>query len=171
MPLGFIVALASLAFVMQTLGNSSSSVPTASGSELLKQFEIVEITPPAAIPTDKDDNEINLASLFIKPTLVTFWRVNCGECDTGLPLLDNFGKSQSSVALILIAVKDDPKNAQEKLQSLNVALPTYYDRDGTAFQNWEATMPASYFVINGKLKYFFPGRVSNEHLQALLTVR
>lgn len=169
-PLVFIIALAALAFVMQTLGNTTS-LPDKSltGPELLKQFEIVEIVPPVTSVSDKVGNKIDLPTLFAKPTLLTFWSVNCGECDTGLPVLDNFSKSQSQVAVILIDTKDEPKDAEEKLKALGVTIATFYDADGSAFQNWEATMPASYFIINGKIKYYFPGRISQEHLDALLT--
>ncbi|MEK7202550.1 MAG: TlpA disulfide reductase family protein [Patescibacteria group bacterium] len=170
-PIGFLIGLVALAFVMQTLGNSSPTNKPLVGPELLKQFEIVEIAPPAATVTDEDSKKVDLSTLFFKPTLVTFWSVNCGECDTGLPVLDNFAKSQSQVAVILIDTKDEPKDAEEKLTSLNVTTGTYYDTDGSTFQSWEATMPASYFVINGKIKYYFPGRVSQEHLDALLTVQ
>ena len=170
-PLVFIIALAALTFVMQNLGNSSSTNKPLTGSELLKQYEIVEIAPPAANLTDKDEKKVDLLPRLTKPTLITFWSVNCGECETGLPLLDYFAKSQTQVSEVLIAVKDEPKDAEEKLRSLNVALGTFYDLDGSAVQSWEATtMPASFFVINGKIKYFFPGRVSQEHLDALLTV-
>lgn len=171
-PLGFLIGLVALAFVMQTLGNTTSvSNKSLTGPELLKQFEIVEIVPPAASVSDKDRKKIELSTLFTKPTLLTFWSVNCGECDTGLPVLDNFSKSQSQVAVILIDTKDEPKDAEEKLKALGVTIATFYDADGSVFQNWEATMPASYFVINGKIKYYFPGRVSQEHLDALLTVQ
>ena len=168
-PLVFIVALAALAFVMQTLGNPSSNKPLT-GPEPLKQYEIVEIDLPVAELTDKDGKKIDLPSVFAKPTLLTFWSVNCGECETGLPVLDNFAKNQDRVAVVLISVKDEPKDAQETLKSLKVTLKTSYDIDGTTFQFWEATMPASYFVINGKIKSFFPGRVSQEHLDALRQV-
>lgn len=170
-PLVFIIALVALAFVMQTLGSSPSDNKTLTDPELLKQFEIVEIVPPPASLTDKDNKKLDLPTLFTKPTLITFWSVNCGECDNGLPVLDNFAKSQNQVVVILIDTKDAPEDAEAKLVSLNVTTGTYYDTDGSAFQNWEATMPASYFVINGKIKYYFPGRVSQEHLDALLTVQ
>lgn len=170
-PLVFIIALAALAFVMQTLGSSPSNKPLT-GPELLKQYEIVEIAPPKANLTDKDKKEVDILPLLNKPTLITFWSANCGECEIGLPLLDNFAKTHSQVTVLLIDVKDEPKDAQEKLQSLNVALGTYYDLDGSASQEWETTtMPASYFVVDGKLKYAFPGRVSQEHLDALFAVQ
>ncbi|MEK7171261.1 MAG: TlpA disulfide reductase family protein [Patescibacteria group bacterium] len=170
-PLGFLIGLVALAYVMQTLGNSSPTNKPLAGPELLKQFEIVEIVPPTAIVNDKDGKKIDLTTLFAKPTLLTFWSVNCGECDTGLPVLDNFANNQSQIAVIMIDTKDEPKDADAKLKLLDVTLGTYFDLDGSAFQNWEATMPASYFVINGKIKYYFPGRVSQEHLDALLTVQ
>lgn len=171
-PLVFIIGLAALAFIMQTLGNTTSvSNKSLTGPELLKQFEIVEIVPPAAIVSDKDSKKFDLSTLFTKPTLITFWSVNCGECDNGLPVLDNFAKSQSQIAVILIDTKDAPEDAEAKLTSLKVTTDTYYDTDGSTFQNWEATMPASYFVINGKIKYYFPGRVSQDHLDALLAVQ
>lgn len=170
-PLVFIIALIALAFVMQTLGSTPSDNKTLTGPELLKQFEIVEITPPAAAITDKDNKKLDLPALFAQPTLVTFWSVNCGECDYGLPVLDNFAKSQTQTAVILIDTKDAPEDAEAKLASLKVTAVTYYDTDGSTFQNWEATMPASYFIVNGKIKYYFPGRVSQEHLDALLTVQ
>lgn len=169
-PIGFIVALSALAFVMQTLGNSSPANKPLTGPELLKQFEIVEIDPPIANLTDKDGKKVDLRPLLSKPVLITFWSVNCGECDTGLPILESFTKSQAQVAVILIDTKDESGDVEEKLKLLNVTLETFYDPDGATFQNWEATMPASYFIRNGKIKYFFPGRISAEHLDALLTV-
>ncbi|MEK9167312.1 MAG: redoxin domain-containing protein [Patescibacteria group bacterium] len=169
-PLVFIIALAALAFVMQTLGDSSSNKPLTS-SELLKQYEIVEIAPPVASLTDKDGKKLDLLPLLTKPTLITFWSVNCGECETLLPLLNDFSNNHSQISQLLISERDEPKDAQEKLQSLNVGLTTNYDLDGSTVQSWEAnTMPASFFVTNGKVKYLFPGRISQEHLDALLTV-
>ncbi|MDO8649858.1 MAG: TlpA disulfide reductase family protein [Candidatus Berkelbacteria bacterium] len=171
-PLVFIIALAALAFVMQTLGNSSPANKPLTGPELLKQYEIVEIAPPVASLTDKDNKKVDLQPLLTKPTLITFWSVNCGECETGIPLLNEFSKNHSQITQLLISEKDEPKDAEEKLKSLDVTLGTYYDLDGSAVQSWEAqTMPASFFVINGKVKYFFPGRISQEHLDALLTVQ
>lgn len=170
-PISFLIGLVALAFVMQTLGNSSPTNKPLTSPELLKQFEIVEIVPPAASVSDKDGKKYDLQTIFTKPTIVTYWSVNCGECDTGLPVLDNFANSQSQVVVMLIDTKDETKDAAEKLRSLNVTLGTFYDSDGSAFQTWEATMPASYFVINGKIKYYFPGRISQEHLDALLTVQ
>lgn len=168
-PLGFIVALAALAFVAQSLGNSTPAEgEPLSAPELLKQYEIVADLLPVANLTDEDGKKVDLPSLLTKPTLLTFWSVNCGECDTGLPVLDSFAKSQSQIAIVLVNTKDEPKDVEEKLGSLNVTLGTYYDLDGSAQQSWGATMPASYFAINGEIKYFFPGRVSDEHLQALL---
>ncbi len=170
-PIGFIVALAALAFVMQTLGNSPSANKPLTGPELLKQYEIVEVDPPTANLTDKNGKRIDLLPLLTRPTIITFWSINCGECDTGLPVLESFAKSQAQVAVLLIDTKDEPEDAEEKLKSLSITLETFYDFDGATFQNWEATMPASYFVINGKVRYFFPGRISTEHLQALLTLQ
>lgn len=170
-PLVFIIALVALAFVMQTLGSSPSDNKSLTGPELLKQFEIVEIVPPAAAVTDKNNKKLDSSTLLAKPTLVTFWSVNCGECDYGLPVLDNFAKSQSQISVILIDTKNASEDAEAKLKSLNVTTATYYDTDGSTFQNWEATMPASYFVINDKIKYYFPGRIGQEHLDALLAVQ
>ncbi len=168
-PVGFIVTLMALAFVIQTLGNSRPANKALIGSKLLKQYEVVEVTPPLAIVTDQNNKKIDLRLQLTKPTLITFWSVNCGQCDIGLPILDNFTKDQNQIELILINTKDEPKDSQEKLQSLGVTLGTFYDLDGSIFRNWEATMPASYYVVNGKVKYFFPGRIAKDHLDALST--
>ena len=129
-PLVFIIALAALAFVMQTLGNSSPANKPLTGPELLKQYEIVEIAPPAANLTDKDSKKVELQPLLTKPTLITFWSVNCGECETGIPLLNEFSKNHSQMIQLLISEKDEPKDAEDKLKSLDVTLGTYYDLDG-----------------------------------------
>lgn len=169
-PLVFITVLVALAFVMQTLGNPTSNKPLT-GPELLKQYEIVEIAPPESNLTDKEGKKLDLLPLLVKPSLITFWSVNCGECETLLPLLNDFSNTHSQISHVLISEKDEPKDAEEKLKSLNATLGTYYDLDGSAAQSWEAsTMPASFFVMNGKVKYFFPGRISQEHLDALLEV-
>ena len=170
-PVGFLVALAALFFVLQTLNNPpTSSIATTASPDILKQFEIKPVAPIAATVTDKNNQKVDLISLLTKPTLLTFWSVGCGECETGLPLLDTFAKSQSKIAIVIVDTKDSPKDAQAKLDSLKVSLTTYYDPDGSAYQNWEATMPSSYYVAAGQIKYFFNGRVANDHLQALLTI-
>jgi len=170
-PLGFLVGLAALFFVMQSLGGSSASTNSQpSGPDLIKQYQVNEIAPIPATVTDKDNKKVDLPSLFTQPTLLTFWSVQCGECETGLPVLDDFAKSQSKIAVIIVDTKDLPKDAQAKLDSLKVSLKTYYDADGSAFQEWEATMPSSYYIAGGKISYFFPGRVSNDILQALLLI-
>ena len=171
-PLVFVVALVALAFVMQALGNSSPTEKTLTGPELLKSFEIMEIAPPKATVTDKDGKQLDLGSLLTKPTFLTFWSIYCGECEIGLSVLDEFAKSQSRVAVMMVSVKNEPKDVEEKLKALNITLGTYFDLDGSAAESWEATtMPASYYFVGGKLKYFFPGRVSKEHLDALLAVQ
>lgn len=171
-PLGFLIGLASLFFVLQTLNDPATTLTKKlTGPDLLKQYSIKPISPIAATVSDQKDQKSELIKLFSKPTLLTFWSVGCGECEVGLPVLDTFSKSQSSMAMVLVNVKDDHLQAQAKLDSLKIGLVTYYDSDGSAFQNYEATMPSSYYVANSQIIFFFPGRVSEEILQALLTVR
>src|SRR5690349_9618719 len=143
-PIGFIVALAALAFVMQSLGASPTTTDKdLTGSELIKQYEVIPIELPPTELTDKDGKKIDLAAQLSKPTLVTFWSTNCGECEAGLSLLDNFSRDQLKMSIVFIDTKDEPKDGEDKLTSLRVMSGTYYDLNGKTATNWEATtMPA-----------------------------
>jgi len=170
-PFVFIAVLVVSAVVMQSLGDSAEEGVSPTGPESLRQYEVVETLPPTLTLINKDSKKVDSSLIFAKPTLITFWSVNCGECDIGLPVLDDFASKQSQLTINLISTRDQPNDAEEKLSSLGIKLSTYYDLDGTTFQNWGSTMPASYFITGGKVRYFFPGRISQELLDLLLTVR
>lgn len=170
-PLAFVIALIAFAMVFQSLQTSTNSQQSAEiKSDLLQQYQIVPIPVPETSVTNSDQKKDSLSEVKTGKTILTFWSAECGECEAGLPVLDQFATDHPDVRVVLVNYKNDKETADAKLKELNIKLPTYYDFDGSNFISWEAVMPSSYFIQNGQVTIFFPGRVSVEHLNALLTI-
>ncbi|OGD61001.1 hypothetical protein A3A71_02065 [Candidatus Berkelbacteria bacterium RIFCSPLOWO2_01_FULL_50_28] len=103
------------------------------------------------------------------PILITLWSGECPECKEGLKDIETFVKGNTQFKVMLVNHLQNPETANAVLKKNSVTLPTYFDHNGDAFRALSATMPASYYIIEGRIRYFFPGRISTEHLQALLT--
>ncbi len=136
--------------------------------EILKPFTVSEVVPSITVK-DKDSKDVVIDEKTVSPTLVTFWDANCSECKVALPLLVSYNATHPQLKTIYINVKNDPELVATTLKELNISLDTLYD-DGTAFAKWFGTMPSTYFIKDSHIQLFFPGRVSQEHLDALSTL-
>lgn len=131
-------------------------------------FAVDDAIPPSTI-VDRDGKSVALAQLLGKKTLVTFWSVTCNECASALTLLrDQVDASRTSV--VLINIRDTQADGEKKLAELGVKIPSYYDQDADTFRAWSATVPATYYLENNRIRYFFPGRMSPQQLDRLLTL-
>jgi len=172
-PLAFIFALITLVAIVQSLGNSETVAVADKkpiNNSTIKQFAILPFVAPALNVKDAEGKDFPSEKINNGVTIVTFWSSVCGECDTGLPVLDKFANEHPEINMVLVNYKDDIEVGKEKLSLLDIKLKSYFDQNGSAFKEWEATMPSSYYIRDGLIQYFFPGRVSLEHLQALLAL-
>lgn len=160
-PVLFFGAMMILALIATTFNDKPIS---SSSSQVLMPYAKSIETPPATVK-DANGGEYQLGKLG-DGGLVVFWSSTCGECQTQLKDLREFIKNNSSFKAILVNIRQTVEIANNELTNLGVTLPNYYD-DGTAFKEWSGTMPSSYYIIDGTIRYFFPGRISAEHLTAL----
>jgi len=166
-PVVFLFALLSVGYILSSFKTQPTQPKTP--AEVLGPFtSSVEIK--AINLTDQNDQKINLLPSFKEPTLLTFWSIDCGECAIGLPVINQFAQNHPELKFVLVDVKNEPAKAKLELTNLKVNLPTYFDQNGDLFNAWQATMPSSFLIKDGRVNYIFPGRVSQDHLQALLTL-
>lgn len=122
---------------------------------------------PAATIVDATGKKVSIEQVIGSPTLLTFWNSSCKECAQLLTDQKNI-LTGTDMKLVLINIQDQPEVAAAKLAELGVTFPSYFDEQGTTFRNWSGTIPASYYITGNRIKYFFPGRMSAEHLRALI---
>ena len=152
--LGAIIVIA-----MVGLASKDQPISATKAAKILEPY-LANIEAPGATVKDAGGQDIELGTV-IDHGLITFWSSACGECDTQLTDLGDFTAANPNFNSVLVGVKEDPNSAKAK------TLPASYFDDGTAFQKWSGTMPSSYYIESGQIKYFFPGRISKEHLEAL----
>ncbi|HEY4023894.1 MAG TPA: TlpA disulfide reductase family protein [Pseudonocardiaceae bacterium] len=82
------------------------------------------------------------------PTLVNVWAFWCQECQTELPVLQQYAGTQGAVRVITLMVQSPEANGLQTLASLHVHLPTVVDLDGATSKALKLPigLPASYLV-------------------------
>jgi len=166
-PILFFVVVGSALFVALAYQEPPSQQPT--GPEILAPFSVSQAAPEALV-SDKEGQSRPIDELLGSKTLVVFWSGQCGECRILLRELSSFIGGQPGMTVVLIAFRDTPEAAEVAMADYGVSLTTFFDRDGGAYQKWSATLPGAYYLEGETIQYFFPGRISTEHLDALLTL-
>jgi thiol-disulfide isomerase/thioredoxin len=82
------------------------------------------------------------------PTLVNVWAFWCQECQTELPVLQQYASSQGAVRVITLMVQSPEANGLQTLADLHVHLPTVIDASGAASKALKLPfgLPVSYLV-------------------------
>jgi thiol-disulfide isomerase/thioredoxin len=119
---------------------------------------------------DSKGQKVKLTDL-PRPVLVTFWSSQCSECRKELPEITQFTVDHPEFKVVLVNVREETVLVEQTLKEWSVTLPSYRDTSGQAFLALYSSMPGSYFLQNGKITHYFPGRVNSTHLEALLTLR
>jgi thiol-disulfide isomerase/thioredoxin len=169
LPVGFLLTVVSIAIGVSVFSINPAEQRAGSGlSDTIEPFLIDEAVRPIS-PTTADGKPVSIDEKTTDKTVVTFWNSQCGECRAALITVSEFMESNPEITPIYINVRDTVGDATAALKDYELDLETLYD-DGTAFQTWLATIPASYFIEDGRFRAFFPGRVSPKHLEALLSL-
>lgn len=161
-PMVFLTLLFAAAMIFG--GSHSPSQPDRS---LISQFKVND-TPKGGVVTDQEGASVELESLFGNKTLLTFWSSQCRECEEGLTVIGKFSERYPEVTVILVNFRDPMPLALQALERLSPQLKSYFDFSGKVYQSWLATLPSSYYIEQGKILYFFPGRVGADHLEAIM---
>jgi thiol-disulfide isomerase/thioredoxin len=82
------------------------------------------------------------------PTLVNVWAFWCQECQTELPVLQQYASSQGAVRVITLMVQSPEANGLQTLADLHVHLPTVVDASGAVSKalGLPFGLPVSYLV-------------------------
>ena len=82
------------------------------------------------------------------PTLVNVWAFWCQECQTELPVLQQYASSPGAVRVITLMVQSPDANGLETLADLHVHLPTVIDSSGAVSRALKLPfgLPVSYLV-------------------------
>jgi thiol-disulfide isomerase/thioredoxin len=82
------------------------------------------------------------------PTLVNVWAFWCQECQTELPVLEQYASSQGAVRVITLMVQSPEANGLQTLADLHVHLPTVVDQAGVLSKALKLPfgLPVSYLV-------------------------
>ncbi|HEY4459568.1 MAG TPA: redoxin domain-containing protein [Pseudonocardiaceae bacterium] len=82
------------------------------------------------------------------PTLVNVWAFWCQECQTELPVLQQYASSQGAVRVITLMVQSPEANGLQTLADLHVHLPTVVDSSGAVSKALRLPfgLPVSYLV-------------------------
>ncbi len=150
------------------LSGTSETVNTKIDPNDITPFAVDDALPASSI-IDAQGKKVAIEQVVGSPTLVTFWNSSCNECVLLLTEQKNI-LTGTALKPVLINIQDQPDVAAAKLNELGVTFPNYFDEQGTTFRSWSGTIPASYYISGNRIKYFFPGRMSAEHLRALLTL-
>lgn len=81
-------------------------------------------------------------------TLVNVWAFWCQECQTELPVLEQYANSQGAIRVITLMVDSPEANGLQTLADLHVHLPTVIDASGAASKALKLPfgLPVSYLV-------------------------
>lgn len=167
-PIIFLLVVATLFFINAVWSKQFASSKTDQTVSDLSAYA-VDDPAPGLTARDSDDKDQDIINSLTKPTLISFWDITCSECKAGLRTFQDFQVTHPDFAIILIGHAMTVKDGKDFLQTNPVQLNSYFDPSGQALLTWQGTMPSSYYVVDGRIKYFFPGRISEQHLNLLLT--
>lgn len=168
LPLIFTLAIVTVAIIWGGLSQDQSSDKQRElGESILSPYK-TKILLPTATVSDAKGKIFTVNELTDDATLLTVWSSKCNQCREGLLEIQRAISSRSGVKNLLVNLGDEPKEAASALKNYGVEIDTYFDRDGSFYSAFEATMPSSYYIRQGAIIYYFPGRISKELLEALL---
>lgn len=165
--IGLIVSIIALVVIFGALNPGDPK--TKESDSIIDDYLVNEAVKPVVV-RDKNNQKVTLDASLADKTLVTFWDATCAECRTGLPMIASFAVAHPELKPIYINHQNSREQAEAALKAWGLAIETHYDTDGSAFNAWSGTTPATYYIRNGIFRVFFPGRPSAEQLSALLTI-
>lgn len=133
----------------------------------LESFAVNELLPKDLVVTNEQNQQLRLDEILSKPTLVTLWTSTCNHCLPALTSQQAYSKRFPNISVITINFREDPTLSKEFLLKNNIDLPLYFDRNGLLFNELAGTIPGSYYIENGMIKYFFPGKITDDLLEKL----
>ncbi|MEO0574585.1 MAG: TlpA disulfide reductase family protein [Pseudomonadota bacterium] len=90
--------------------------------------------------------DVSLTDLRGDVVMINFWATWCGPCREEMPLLDEMHSRYNRVGFSLLGVNidDDPRRAEEMIESLGVTFPVVFDNTKKVSQQYDVNaMPVT----------------------------
>ncbi|MEL7311944.1 MAG: TlpA disulfide reductase family protein [Pseudomonadota bacterium] len=105
--------------------------------------------------------QVSLSDLRGDVVMINFWATWCGPCREEMPLLDELHSRYNRVGFSLLGVNidDDPRRAEEMIESLGVSFPVVFDSTKRVSQQYEVNaMPVTILLDReGVVRYVHHG--------------
>lgn len=104
-----------------------------------------------------------------RPVLINFWASYCAPCRKEMPTLQAFSRRQKDVAVLGVAVNDDPAASRRFAKEVGVTFPLAVDRNADVLANYGgAGLPTTVLVgKDGTVVASHPGEIDAKTLDQL----
>lgn len=113
-----------------------------------------DVAPAFRLP-GLDGGRVALAEYRGRRVLINFWASYCGPCREEMPALQQFSTAQDDVAVLGIAVNDDPADSREFARDVRVSFPLAIDRQADVISEYGGSALPMTVVVDAQ------GRVAN----------
>lgn len=121
-----------------------------------------------------DGGTLDTRELRGAPVWINFMATWCPQCQDELPMMESFqGQLGETLTIVLVDVGEDPATVEAFIDSLNVALPTAVDEDGTVQAEWGAYGLPIHFWLDGEgviQAVLFGGAPRELFIESIVTV-
>lgn len=118
-------------------------------------------TAPDFTLQDRSGDSVALSDLRGEVVMINFWATWCGPCREEMPLLDELHSRYNRVGFTLLGVNidDDPRRAEDMIESLGVTFPVVFDSTKQVSQQYEVSaMPVTILLDReGVVRYVHHG--------------
>jgi len=115
----------------------------------IQKFREKKEAPPFSLKT-LDGNQITLANLKGKPTLLTVWASFCGSCKEEMPLIEKFSVGKRDLLNIFTMVIDgeNEKRVQRFVKGSKMTLPVILDLKERVARSYGVRMVPTTLLID-----------------------
>lgn len=162
--------VASIAILVVLLG-VVAVIAIFSSAKITKQsiadFRVANLSADFGSVVDLNNQNFDLDALLKdQTTVLTFWNGTCADCQNLLPKL-RVAKFPSYVKKIYVHIGGDSKQVSQSIAEENLGIESYIDKDSRIYFAKQMAIPSTFVIENGVVKYYFPGKLSDDLLNEL----
>lgn len=171
----FILFLGFAYFLYHTLADDFNGTNLGSQNGQNQSGSDEPVKAPDFTVMDADGNPVSLSDFAGKPIVINFWATWCGYCKEEMPFYEkSYQENKDDIVFLMINATDGQRETKEKaeayMQEHGYTFPVYYDYNGDAIYNYNATgLPTSVFIDkDGNILVYQPGILTAEKLHQYL---
>lgn len=120
-----------------------------------------------------ENEELQLSDLKGKSVLINFWGTWCEPCKREMPAIEDAYNhyKEKGFEVILVNIRESDVVVDSFLNSNNINLPTFLDKQGAVMDAYGVgQMPSSFFIDDkGIVKIIYEGEMSREQIDTWIT--